>query len=389
MALHLILVAMLVAAMLAVLLPLARRTRRTVVVSVTPLDLHRLRLAEIARDLDRGLLDPSSAEAARNEAARLLLRSADRGGAAQTAAAQDGEAATGPLRRRRVVALVALIGLPALVLPLYAWLGSPGVPARPFSAGLAADPGRADIATLIGQVEAHLAQRPDDGKGFEVIAPIYLRVGRYQDALRARSEALRLLGETPDRLGGLAEASIAVAGGVVTREAAEALDKALSLDPKNPKARYLKAVALEQDGKRDEAAAILEAMLDEAPPGASWRAGVEAHLASLVLPAGGQAAVIAGLPRAQQGDAIRAMVEGLAARLEQQGGSAEEWARLIRSYAVLGEAEKARAALAKARAALPDEASRARLAQIARAAGLGDPREAAAPPRNPPGGGSE
>jgi cytochrome c-type biogenesis protein CcmH len=64
------------------------------------------------------------------------------------------------------------------------------------------------------------------------------------------------------------------------------------------------------------------------------------------------------------------MVEGLAARLKQQGGSAEDWAKLVRSYAVLGESDKARAALAAARAALPDAASQATLAQVARASGL-------------------
>ncbi|MGC1578186.1 MAG: c-type cytochrome biogenesis protein CcmI, partial [Beijerinckiaceae bacterium] len=77
MALHLIFLAMLVTAILAVLLPLARGAGRVGPAGVSALDLHRLRLAEIARDRERGLLDEASAEAARNEAARLLLRSVD------------------------------------------------------------------------------------------------------------------------------------------------------------------------------------------------------------------------------------------------------------------------------------------------------------------------
>jgi cytochrome c-type biogenesis protein CcmH len=119
-----------------------------------------------------------------------------------------------------------------------------------------------------------------------------------------------------------------------------------------------------------DAIAAFEAMLADAPPEAPWRSTVEARLARLKPPADGQAAVIAGLPPAARGEAIRSMVEGLAARLGQQGGSAEEWAKLVRSYAVLGETDKARAALASARAALPDEASRATLSQVARASGL-------------------
>ncbi|MBV9114789.1 MAG: c-type cytochrome biogenesis protein CcmI [Hyphomicrobiales bacterium] len=381
MALHLIFVAMLVAAILSVLVPLSRGARRGSSTGVSALDLHRLRLAEIARDFDRGLLDEASAEAARNEAARLLLRSAEPRQHGRDHPEPRRQPASATPWRRRLVALVALFGVPALVLPLYAMMGSPGVPARPFGATPEAT-AQADLTTMIGRIEAHLVEHPDDGKGFEVLAPIYLRLGRFGDALRARSEALRLLGETPDRLADLAEARMAMADGVVTREAGAALDRALALDPKHPKARFLAAIGLEQDGRRDDAASALRAMLADAPAEAPWRPAVEAHLAALTRPPNDKSAAIAGLAPAAQGDAIRSMVAGLAARLQQQGGSAEEWARLVRSLTVLGETEKARAALAQARAALPDEASRARLLEVAQATGLeaaGATRQAASP----------
>ncbi|MBV8428720.1 MAG: c-type cytochrome biogenesis protein CcmI [Hyphomicrobiales bacterium] len=284
--------------------------------------------------------------------------------------------------RRRIVALVALIGVPALVLPLYAMMGSPGVPGRPFDA-MPESSGGGDLGTMIGRVEAHLAEHPEDGKGFEVLAPIYMRLGRFGDALRARAEAVRLLGETPDRLADLAEARIALADGVVTREAGAALDKALLLDPKHAKSRFLKALGLEQDGRREDAATALRALLADAPADAPWRAGVEAHLAGLTQPENAKAAAVATLAPAAQADAIRSMVAGLSARLHQQGGSAQEWGRLVRSLTVLGETDKARAALAEARAALPDEVSRTHLLQVAQATGLetaGGSNENVAPP---------
>jgi cytochrome c-type biogenesis protein CcmH len=370
MALHLIFVAMLVAAILSVLAPLTRGAKRAGATGASPIDLHRLRLTEIACDLDRGLLDESSAESARNEAARLLLRATDREEARSAVSGPRNEAGLATPWRRRIVALVALFGVPSLVLPLYAVMGSPGLASRPFVAHLPESGAKPDLASLIGQIEAHLVEHPEDGRGFEVLAPIYMRLARYGDALRARSEAIRLLGETQDRLADLAEARIAVADGVVTREANEALDKALALDPRHAKARFLKAVGLEQDGRREDAAAALKDMLADAPIDAPWRAGVEAHLARMTQPENGAAAAVAGLPPVAQGDAIRSMVAGLALRLKQQGGSAEEWGRLVRSYTVLGEVEKARAALAEARAALPDEAARASLLQVAQATGL-------------------
>ncbi len=366
MLLHLIFLAMAVAAALAVLMPLARARAGGAPAggaTLGPATLHRLRLAEIDRDLDRGLLDRVGAEAARNEAARILLRAADseaRAGEAAVSAEDRGST----LLRRRGAALAAVIALPAFAFGLYALLGSPELPSQPFAARAATAPDAADINALIGQVEAHLAAHPDDGKGYEVIAPVYMRLGRYDDAVRARAEALRLLGETPDRLADLAEARVAAAGGVVTKDAAAAIARALALDPKHPKARFLQAIGYAQDGRRDEAVAVLKALLADAPPDAPWRQVVAARLASLV------ALAPSASPEAADDPAIRAMVEGLAARLKAQGGTAEEWARLVRSYAVLGEADKARETLAAARAAHPDAASLAMLTQVARAAGI-------------------
>jgi cytochrome c-type biogenesis protein CcmH len=373
MVLQLILGTMLLAALCAVLLPLARApkagNRESVSGAADPAVLYRLRLAEIDRELDRGLLNQASAETARSEAGRMLLRAAkqEETSIVERSGAGDGRSA---LWRRRFTAAIAIVGLPAFAVTLYSFLGSPQLHSSPFASRVRDEPAKSDIATLVGQVEAHLAAHPDDGRGFEVIAPVYMRLGRYDDAVRARSEAMRLLGETPDRLLELSEARMAAAGGVISRQAADEIDKALAAEPKNPKARFFQALALEQDGHVADAIAALKSLLADAPADAPWRTTVEARLARLSSPGDDQAAVVAGLPPAAQGEAIHAMVEGLAARLEKQGGTAEEWARLVRSYAVLGDKDKALAALARARAALPDEASRSALLQVAIATGL-------------------
>ena len=69
--------------------------------------------------------------------------------------------------------------------------------------------------------------------------------------------------------------------------------------------------------------------------------------------------------------AIRAMVEGLAARLAQNGHDLEGWLRLVRSYTVLQEPEKARSALIDAKRNLAgDKDAIARLEALARELGL-------------------
>jgi cytochrome c-type biogenesis protein CcmH len=75
---------------------------------------------------------------------------------------------------------------------------------------------------------------------------------------------------------------------------------------------------------------------------------------------------------AERDATIRGMVEGLAARLATNGGSLEEWSRLVRAYTVLREPEKARAALGEARKAFgADAAAMAGLDALAGELGLG------------------
>ncbi len=129
-------------------------------------------------------------------------------------------------------------------------------------------------------------------------------------------------------------------------------------------------MAREQDGDRAGALADLNALLAGAPADAPWRGAVSARIARLEgRPPGAEA--VAALPQGEQMAAIRAMVDQLAARLAESGGNAEQWARLVRARAVLGEPAAARRALADARAALAgDAAGLAQVNAVAREAGV-------------------
>jgi cytochrome c-type biogenesis protein CcmH len=242
-----------------------------------------------------------------------------------------------------LVAVAALILLPLGTAALYIALGSPFLPDQPLAARLADARGNPSIDTLVTQVEDHLARQPEDGRGWEVIAPVYLRMGRSEDAVRAYEAALRLLGPDVNRLTSYGEAQVFAQGGIVSADARAAFEKALALEPSSAKARFYLARAAEQDGDVDRARAGYQALLASSPADAPWRPVVEQELARLNGPADAP-----GSGREQ----IVGMVEGLAARLDAQGGSGDEWARLLRSYMVLGEHDKAQVALRKARRAL-------------------------------------
>jgi cytochrome c-type biogenesis protein CcmH len=259
------------------------------------------------------------------------------------------------------VAVAALIIVPLLPLCLYLLLGSPDLPGEPAFARAKAPAGDASIDSLVGRVEAHLAQNPNDGTGWEVIAPVYLRLGRFDDAVMARRKALALNGETATRDADLGEALAAAAGGVVTEDAKQAFAKAVALDPHDAKANYFLGLADEQDGNRDAAAKRWRAMLDSAPAGAPWVDLVRAALARVTGepvpeaagPSGQDMAAASTMSETQRTEMIRGMVARLADRLHSDGADdVDGWLRLVRAYAVLGDRDKAKDAAADARRAL-------------------------------------
>ena len=123
---------------------------------------------------------------------------------------------------------------------------------------------------MIAQVEAHLERNPEDGRGWEVIAPIYLRLGRFDDAVKARRNALRFNGPPAEREAALGEALVFAANGVVTAEAKAAFESAVALDANSVQARYFIGRAAEQDGDRTQAAATWRALIEAAPSDAPW-----------------------------------------------------------------------------------------------------------------------
>lgn len=346
------------AALFAVLWPLSRsvaNVRR----GAADVAVYRDQLAELERDRAAGLIGVAEAEAARIEVSRRLLAAADK---EETPAASN----TGRSDwRRRTVAAAVLILLPAGAVVTYLALGSPQMSGQPIAQRSAAGQGQASIETLVRQVEAHLERNPEDGRGWEVLAPVYMRLGRFDDAVKAKRNALRLLGPTADREADLGEALIGTANGIVTAEAKSAFERALVQDPRHAKSRFYMGLAAEQDGKPALAAATWRELLAQSPPDAPWRSAVEAALARVEpssAKAGGPSpedmAAAAALTPEQRAEMIRGMVERLAERLKSDGADVEGWMRLVRAYVVLGDLDRARSAAADARRALAENAEK-------------------------------
>ncbi|GLK84904.1 c-type cytochrome biogenesis protein CcmI [Ancylobacter defluvii] len=359
------------AAIMAVLWPLRPRAGDGVSDGQADLAVYRDQLAEIERDRAAGLIGAAEGEAARTELARRMLRVAEADAADVVASGGD--------RRRRVAAVVALIGVPLFAGGLYFALGSPQQDGQPLAARLDAQPGQADVAILVRRVEDHLTANPDDGRGYEVIAPVYMRVGRFEDAARAWTNAIRLNGSDTRRQNGLGEALLAQSGGVVTAEAKVAFEAARTADPADPRARYFLGLAAEQDGRPQEAAAMWSALAADSPADAPWRPMLATALARVGAPVvtapGPNAQDVAAaqqMSAEERGAMVRGMVDRLSQRLAENGNDLDGWLRLMRAWNVLGEGDEARAAAAKARVQFAaDTQALGRIDALARELGLG------------------
>ncbi len=366
--------AMTVLAALAVLVPLARAGGRGGDTSAADIAVYGSQLAEIARAVAGGLSAEPAAGAAKAEIGRRLLRAARDPGRLGGAEGTGSSTEAAGRRRLKVAALSAAIGIPALVLAFYAAIGRPEMPDEPLASRAVAE---GDIDALVARVEARLASQPEDGRGWTVIAPIYLRLGRAGEAATAYRNAIRLTGTTPALEAGLGEALVAEAGGIVTEAARQAFNAALAGDPKAVKPRFYLALSLSQAGERDAAVAAWKALLADSRGDEPWAEAAREQLALLEggapsqtgggIPAGGEA--IAGMAPEAQRAAIEGMVSGLDQRLAADGGTPDEWSRLIRAYSVLKRPDDAKRAVERAKAALPAEAKA--FDELAASLGLG------------------
>lgn len=334
-------------AALAVLLPLLRSAAPEAAdTAAGDVAVYKDQLAELGRDRDAGLIGAGEAEAARVEVARRLLRASRE---TETVA----DAGVGRLRRSAAIAVV--IALPAISLPLYLGLGSPDAPDQPLVARASKPLDQLTPLELIARLEAAVVANPDDGRAWDLAARLYYRFNRADEAAAAAAQAIRLLGPTAERHILRGQALVSAAEGVVTADARKAFEAAIAIDPKAISPRMYLALARDQDGDKPAALDAWKALKAEAKGEEPWLEVVDSEIAKLE----GRPPPPPAAPAfdAEQSAAIDGMVANLAARLERDGGNAEDWSKLVRSYRVLGRPDDARATLAKARAALKDDAT--------------------------------
>lgn len=358
------------------------------------LRVYRDQLAEIDRDLARGIIDPADAERLRTEIGRKVL-GADRELTRETATSTI-------TARHGVIAALVLVLLIGAGTALYLRIGAPDQPDMALSSRIAsaearyaARPTQAEaearaagnpapampqpdpqFMVLIEQLRATVLKNPDDPQGLMLLARNEARLG---NAMAAKNAQLHLIEVKGDTASGEDHAFLAglmteAAGGIITPEAEQQIATALRLDPANAQARYMTGLLQAQNGRPDRAFPVWAALLEDTPADSPWNVAIRQVIGDMAWLAGEpnyQPPAAGGAPAMPAPDAdqvaaaadmtpedraafIRSMVDQLESRLATEGGSAEEWARLISSLVVAGDAPHAREVYAEARSRFAD-----------------------------------
>ncbi len=313
------------------------------------LAIYKDQLAELERDVASGALGEVEAESQRTEVSRRLL------------VASREHDYTEPYMSRFPKALVLIV--PILAAALYWHLGHYNMPDVPRAERLAAAETSNDFEAMIARVEAQLEKQPDDLQGWQLLVSNYLNLGRFGDAANAMAQVIRISGPSSVLYADMGEALVYGNNGLMTAQSVAVFDEALKLDKNNAKALFYKGIGLSQEGKLAEAKATFQNLLEHAPADAPWKKAVEQQMAKLA-PTGAAPDIGAeqmqnaeGMTPGERIAMIRGMVDGLDEKLKSNPQDIEGWLRLIRARTVLGDSEKASAALATARATFATNAA--------------------------------
>ncbi|MDG3040044.1 c-type cytochrome biogenesis protein CcmI [Roseicyclus marinus] len=389
---------------LVLMLAVLRPRKATVPAAAYDLQVYRDQLREIEKDIARGILSEDEATRARTEVSRRILE-ADR--ALQQAKAADLRASG----LDRVILGAGLVATVAGAFGLYLGIGAPGYPdlpiatridmveeARatrpaqaeaeeqvPFREGLPPDPRREE---LVAQLRTIMEQRPDDVQGLGLLATNEAALGNFRAARVAQERLIALLGDDADAFHhiDLAEMMILAAGGYVSPEAEAALTRGLQMEPRNGTGRYYAGLMFAQQGRPDLAFPIWRNLLADSTIDAPWvepillqieevmfLAGVPESMSELPQPAparGPSAEDLAAAENMSPEDRqamIESMVASLGSRLANEGGTPDEWARLIGAQIVLGRTDQARAIYEEGRSVFAESPEALRLLEEAAA----------------------
>jgi cytochrome c-type biogenesis protein CcmH len=333
--------------------------------------IYKDQLVEVEKDLEKGVLSKSESDAARIEVSRRILLADKR-------SKLEKQTVSISQNHNKLITFIILIFILAGSFSIYSFLGNPSLPDMPLQARLAEIKENrsqrisqeeaellvpdeiieapSDYLALVSKLRIAMKERPNDIQGLRLLALHEFRLGKYRSARKAHLKIINVLGETATAkdLIDFAEVMIVATNGYVSPEAEFILRRGLEMKPNDGRARYYSGLSMAQSGRPDVTLRLWENLLDEGPDDAPWiplikeqivdvarLIGVNLAQDQLPGPTSEQINSAETMSDVDRKEMIQGMVSSLSNRLANEGGTVNEWARLIRALGVLGETANA------------------------------------------------
>jgi len=264
--------ALMIVIALAFILPALQRSEQSNLVidderKKANIQVYRDQLSELEADLRNGIVAEDQYAQDRDEIERRLLEDT-----ATTRSKTTKSAA--PITARNTGYLLG-IGLPLIAIVFYLKVGQPDLitnPApvgEPPSAESAAPPERTQeqIAANVAKLAERLKSSPNDAQGWTMLARSYSQMEKYSEAAEAYAKATELNPKDADLLAEYAFATGMAGGKSLEGKPTEIINRALKIDPENPKALQLAGSAAFQAKDYKKAIDYWQRVLKKVPPG--------------------------------------------------------------------------------------------------------------------------
>lgn len=242
-------------------------------------------LNDIDRDLERRLMSPEQADAARVEIQRRMLSAADAGSDVGSDSGSDASGATP--RRSPGTAIAVAMAVPVIAIGFYLTLGSPQLPNLPHADRIDERAQMAEQATMfrdmVAQLAAKLEQNPGDGKGWAMMGRSLRVLGETEASRNAYQRAITLMPEDPQVR--LEYAALLLdqipEGAPLPPDFVQVMSDVLALDPTQQDALYFLGMAAAQQGDTERARILWTRLLDAMPAQSEDRPEIERMIKEL------------------------------------------------------------------------------------------------------------
>jgi cytochrome c-type biogenesis protein CcmH len=242
------------------------------------IEVYRDQLSELEADLRNGIVAEDQYAQDREEIERRLLE--------DTATTQSKKsAAAAPINARNTAYLLGA-GLPLVAIIFYMIIGepdritNPAPVGAPPSAASAAPPERTQeqIEANVAKLAKRLESNPNDAAGWVMLARSYSSMDKYSEAANAYAKATELNAKDADLWAEYAFATGMAEGRSLEGKPTELINRALKVDPENPKALQLAGSAAFQAKDYKKAVDYWQRVLKKVPPGSEVAETINARI---------------------------------------------------------------------------------------------------------------